>query len=181
MKISPTDLPGVILIDPQIHSDERGFFMEIWRQSAYREAGIAGPFMQDNLTRSGRHAIRGLHFQEPNPQGKLVTVLAGAIFDVAVDIRRGSANFGRWTGARLDDQNRRQIWVPPGFAHGFCVTSESADVLYKVDAPWSPDDERVVRFDDPEIGIDWPSATPLLSAHDRSAPSLADCPVLPGQ
>lgn len=179
MKVTPLDLPGLLLVEPDVHGDDRGFFTETWQQQRYAEAGIEGPFVQDNLSRSRRNTLRGLHFQEPNPQGKLVSVLAGSVFDVAVDVRRGSPTFGRWAGVTLSAENRHQLWVPPGFAHGFCVTSESADFFYKCTTPWSPEDERIVRFDSPEIGIDWPCDTPILSERDRDAPTLSEAPLLP--
>ena len=179
MKIVETALPGVLLLEPARFGDSRGFFMELYRSSRYAEAGIAAPFVQDNFSRSSRGTLRGLHFQEPNPQGKLVQCLAGHIWDVAVDIRRGSPTFGRWVSADLDGESMRQLWVPPGFAHGFCVVSERADVLYKVTDFWAPSSERSIAWNDPALAIPWPVAEPLLSAKDAAAPTLAASPVLP--
>ncbi len=179
MRIVETTLSEVLLVEPDVFGDSRGFFQEIWRQENYVAAGIPGPFVQDNLSRSGKGVLRGLHYQEPGAQGKLVQVIAGAVFDVAVDIRRGSDTFGQWAGEILSAENHRQLWVPPGFAHGFCVVSDSADFIYKCTAPYRPADEHAIRFDDPEIGIDWPVREPLLSDRDRSAPLLSDAPILP--
>lgn len=179
MRAEPTALPEVLLIEPDVFGDPRGFFQEIWRHERYAEHGITGPFVQDNLSRSSKGVLRGLHFQEPGAQGKLVQVLAGAVFDVAVDVRRNSPTFGKWVGETLTADNHRQIWVPPGFAHGFCVISESADFVYKCTAPYRPADEQSIRYDDPDIGIDWPVAEPLLSDRDRAAPLLRDAPILP--
>lgn len=179
MRIVETTLKEVLLIEPDVFGDDRGFFQEIWRDENYVEAGISGPFVQDNLSRSGKGVLRGLHFQEPDAQGKLVQVIAGAVFDVAVDIRRGSSTFGNWAGEILSSENHRQLWVPPGFAHGFCVVSDSADFIYKCTAPYRPKAEHTIRFDDPDIGIDWPVRSPLLSERDQSAPRLKDAPLLP--
>jgi dTDP-4-dehydrorhamnose 3,5-epimerase len=179
MQFFETALEEVLLVEPDVYGDSRGFFQEIWRDENYVAAGIEGPFVQDNLSRSGRGVLRGLHYQEPGAQGKLVQVIAGAVFDVAVDIRRGSKTFGQWAGEILSAENHRQLWIPPGFAHGFCVVSDSADFIYKCTAPYRPTDEHAIRYDDPEIGIDWPVRDPLLSDRDRSAPLLADAPILP--
>jgi dTDP-4-dehydrorhamnose 3,5-epimerase len=179
MRIIETALTEVLLIEPEVFGDERGFFQEIWRHENYAAAGIAGPFVQDNLSRSGKGVLRGLHFQEPDAQGKLVQVIAGAVFDVAVDIRRGSETFGQWAGEILSAENHRQLWVPSGFAHGFCVVSDAADFIYKCTAPYRPMAEHTIRFDDPDIGIDWPVRSPLLSDRDRAAPRLRDAPLLP--
>ena len=179
MKIVETPLPGVLLLEPKTHGDARGFFVETFHAERYAAAGITGSFVQDNWSRSTRGTLRGLHFQEPRAQGKLVRVGIGEVFDVAVDVRRGSPTFGRWFGALLSEENKRQLWVPPGYAHGFCVTSASADFLYKCTNVYSPADERGVRWDDPAIGIEWPIAEPLLSARDSKAPLLADAPLLP--
>ena len=174
-----TGLPDVILLEPKRFGDDRGFFMEMFHAKRYEEAGIAGPFVQDNFSRSAKGILRGLHFQEPNAQGKLVQVLAGAVYDVAVDIRRGSPTFGRWVGVELSADNRRQLWVPAGFAHGFCVLSESADFHYKCTDFYEPASERGIAWNDPEVGIAWPVTAPLLSSKDAVAPRLQDAPLLP--
>ncbi len=179
MKVHETALPGVLLLEPQRFGDDRGFFMETFHARRYAEAGISGTFVQDNFSRSAKGTVRGLHFQEPNAQGKLVQVLAGAVYDVAVDVRRGSPTFGRWVGVELSAENRRQLWVPPGFAHGFCVLSESADFFYKCTDFYSPSTERSIAWNDPELAIPWPVSAPLLSPKDAAAPRLKDAPVLP--
>ena len=179
MKVTPTELPEVLLIEPRVFGDARGFFLETFQAERYSAAGVAGAFLQDNLSRSAKGTLRGLHFQEPRAQGKLVLVLRGAVWDVAVDVRRGSPRFGRWVGLELSEENRRQLWIPPGFAHGFCVLSETADFFYKCTALYAPETERAVRWDDPALAIRWPVAAPLLSAKDRAAPTLAEAPVLP--
>ena len=179
MNIVETSLPGVVIIEPKVFGDDRGFFLETYQLARYAAAGITEPFVQDNLSRSARGTLRGLHFQEPNPQGKLVQALRGTVYDVAVDIRRGSPTFGRWFGAELSEQNRRQMWIPAGFAHGFCVVSESADFAYKCTANYAPEAGRAIAWDDPDLGIDWPITEPLLSAQDRNAPRLRDAPILP--
>jgi dTDP-4-dehydrorhamnose 3,5-epimerase len=179
VKVVATELPGVLLVEPRVFGDARGFFFETFHAERYAAAGIPGPFVQDNLSRSGRGTLRGLHFQEPRAQGKLVQVLQGAVWDVAVDVRKGSPHFGRWVGMELSEENRRQLWIPPGFAHGFCVLSDSADFLYKCTEFYAPEVERAVRWDDPALGIHWPVAEPVLSAKDSAAPLLADAPVLP--
>lgn len=178
MKVSKTELEGVLVIEPRVFSDDRGFFLEIMRSERYAEHGI-GPFVQDNLSRSVRGTVRGLHFQEPNAQGKLVQVVRGSVYDVVVDVRRGSPTFGRWLGLELTGDAPKQMWVPPGFAHGFCVTSESADFLYKCTTVYSPEHERCVRWDDPALAISWPVDKPRLSKKDAEAPTLAQAPVLP--
>ncbi len=179
MKISETELPGVLLLEPKRFGDDRGFFMELFHEKRYAEAGIPGPFVQDNFSRSAKGILRGLHFQQPHAQGKLVQVFAGAVYDVAVDIRRGSPTFGRWVGVELSADNRRQLWVPPGFAHGFCVLSESADFHYKCTDFYSPASEHGIAWNDPDLGIPWPVKSPLLSPKDSAAPRLKDAPVLP--
>jgi dTDP-4-dehydrorhamnose 3,5-epimerase len=179
MKVTPTELPEVLLIEPKVHGDSRGFFAETFQARRYAEAGVPGPFVQDNLSRSVRGTLRGLHFQEPKPQGKLVQVLRGTVWDVAVDVRRGSPRFGRWVAVELSESAPRQLWIPPGFAHGFCVLSESADFFYKCTELYSPECERSVAWNDPAIGLPWPVKEPLLSAKDRDAPRLGDAPVLP--
>jgi dTDP-4-dehydrorhamnose 3,5-epimerase len=179
MRVVATDLPGVLLIEPRVHGDDRGFFLETFHAERYAEAGIVGPFVQDNWSRSVRGTLRGMHFQEPQPQGKLVQVAAGAVFDVAADVRRGSPTFGRWVGFELSAENKRQLWVPAGFAHGFVVLSDVADFLYKCTALYKPEAERSVVWNDPDLAIAWPIAEPLLSPKDAAAPRLADAPALP--
>lgn len=171
----PTALPGVLVVEPVVHRDERGFFLETYHAGKYRQGGVGLEFVQDNHSRSVRGTLRGLHAQLARPQGKLVRCVEGEIFDVAVDIRRGSPTFGRWAGATLSAESFHQLWVPPGFAHGFCVTSEVAQVEYKCTALYDPTDELVVAWNDPDLAIAWPLAgEPRLSARDRAAPRLAD-------
>lgn len=172
MKIIPTTLPGVLVIEPQVFGDARGYFMETWNQPRYAAAGLPGGFIQDNISFSRRGVLRGLHYQRPFPQGKLLSVLEGEIFDVAVDIRRGSPHFCRWVGEVLSSANRRQLYVPPGFAHGFCVLSETVLVMYKCTDVYHPEADRGVRWDDPRIGIAWPIAGPAVSEKDGRAPLL---------
>jgi len=175
MKTFPTTLPGVLLIEIDVHADARGRFMETYRRDRYREAGIDALFVQDNFSSSTRGALRGLHYQLERPQGKLVWVTRGEVFDVVVDIRRGSPSFGAWYGALLSDGNRRQLWIPPGFAHGFAVLSEHADLAYKVTEYYAPADEHAIRWDDPELAIAWPLAgAPSLSQRDATAPGLRE-------
>lgn len=174
MRCVPTDLSEVLLIEPDVHRDERGFFLETYHARKYQTAGISGVFVQDNHSRSVRGTLRGLHAQRQRPQGKLIRVLQGEIFDVAVDIRRGSPTFRRWVGVRLSAENFRQIYVPPGFAHGFCVISDTAEVAYKCTELYDSSDEFGVRWNDPAIGIAWPVSEPLLSDKDRTAPVLAE-------
>ena len=173
MKVITTELPGVLLIEPNVFGDQRGFFMETYHQARYRETGIPEHFVQDNQSRSRRGVLRGLHYQLVQPQGKLVWVARGQVFDVAVDIRRGSPTFGRWAGAVLDDNNHHQFYIPPGFAHGFCVLSEEADFFYKCTDYYHPQSEQGILWNDPAIGIDWPIQEPLLSAKDLRLPLLA--------
>ena len=173
MTICETRIPGLLLIEPTVHGDERGFFLERYHAERYREAGIEADFVQDNHSRSVRGTLRGLHFQRQRPQGKLVEAVRGAIFDVAVDVRPGSKTFGQWEGTELSEDNHRQLWVPPGFAHGFCVLSESADVLYKCTDTYQPSDEGGIVWDDPDVAIDWPVERPILSEKDRRLPHLA--------
>jgi len=179
MKVTPTELPEVLLVEPRVFRDARGHFYEGYHARRYAEAGIPGAFVQDNHSRSVRGTLRGLHFQEPRAQGKLVQVLRGRVFDVAVDIRRGSPRFGRWMGIELSDDEPRQLWIPPGFAHGFCVLSESADFFYKCTELYAPELDRTIAWNDPAIGVRWPLAEPLLSSKDREAPLLSRAPVLP--
>jgi dTDP-4-dehydrorhamnose 3,5-epimerase len=180
MKVSQTGLPGVLLIEPAVFADERGFFLETWSAARYRGAGILEDFVQGNQVRSRRGVLRGLHFQLERPQAKLVWAVSGEILDVAVDVRRGSETFGRWFGANLSGENHRQVFVPAGFAHGYCVLSESADVAYLCSDYYWPAGDRGVRWDDPAIGIAWPPGEKLLSPKDRALPTLADAPELPG-
>ena len=179
MKVTPTELPEVLLVEPKVFGDARGFFYEGYQAERYAASGIAGPFVQDNLSRSARGTLRGLHFQEPKGQGKLVQVLRGRVFDVAVDVRKGSPRFGRWVGVELAEEPLRQLWIPPGFAHGFCVLSESADFFYRCTELYAPAAERAIAWNDPRIGIRWPIEQPLLSAKDAAAPLLDAAPVLP--
>lgn len=179
MKVTPTRLPEVLIVEPRVFPDQRGHFYEMWVEERYRKAGICGPFLQDNVSRSVHGTLRGLHFQEPKAQGKLVTVLTGKIFDVAVDIRRDSPRFGQWVGLELDADHPRQLWIPPGFAHGFCVTSERADFLYKCTEYYSPATEGAIRWNDPNLAIDWPVPNPVLSEKDAVAPLLSEAQTLP--
>ena len=174
MRFIEADLKGVIRIEPDVHDDRRGFFLELYHASKYAEAGIPCGFLQDNYSRSVRGTLRGLHYQLKNPQGKLIVVVEGAIFDVALDIRRGSPSFGKWSGVELSADNKRQLYVPPGFAHGFCVLSETAGVVYKCTDFYSPEDERGIIWNDPAIGIAWPVSNPLLSSKDQSYKSLSE-------
>ena len=174
MRVEPTELPGVLILEPRVFGDARGFFTETWHARRYAEAGLREAFVQDNLSFSQRGVLRGLHYQNPHGQGKLVYVLQGTVFDVAVDIRVGSPTFGRWVGVTLSAENRRQFWVPPGFAHGFCVTSETALFAYKCSDYYAPEHEGSVLWNDPAIGIAWPVREPTVSPKDAAAPRLAD-------
>jgi dTDP-4-dehydrorhamnose 3,5-epimerase len=175
MKATPTAIPDVLVLEPRVFGDARGFFFESYNEKVFQEAvGFASGFVQDNHSRSARGVLRGLHYQVKQPQGKLVRVASGAIFDVAVDLRRSSASFGQWVGVELSEENRRQMWVPPGFAHGFLVTSDSADVLYKATDYYAPEHERCIAWNDPEIAIRWPLAgQPVLSAKDAQGRLLS--------
>jgi dTDP-4-dehydrorhamnose 3,5-epimerase len=179
MKVIATDIPDVLIVEPKLFGDQRGFFLETYQLERYAANGISRPFVQDNLSRSGYGVIRGLHLQNPLTQGKLVSVARGRVLDVAVDVRVGSPTFGRHVAVELDEESRRQLWVPRGFAHGFAVLSENADFSYKCDNTYSPKDEIVVRWDDPAIGIKWGIEKPSLSTRDAAAPSLADVNNLP--
>lgn len=174
MNIIRTDLPGVILLEPRAFGDPRGFFMETYQQARYREAGLPEQFVQDNHSRSRQGVLRGLHYQLIQPQGKLVWAARGRMFDVAVDIRRGWPTFGRWVGFILDDIDHRQLYIPPGFAHGFCVLSEEADFLYKCTDYYHPSSEQGILWNDPAIGIAWPIQEPSLSDKDARLPRLAE-------
>jgi dTDP-4-dehydrorhamnose 3,5-epimerase len=176
MKVMPCDISGLFVIEPQVFADSRGFFMELWNELRYNEAGLKAPFVQDNLSRSRRGTLRGLHFQNPRAQGKLVSVLEGEVFDVAVDLRRSSPTFGRWHGLRLSSQNRLQFFVPPGLAHGFQVLSETALFTYKCTEFYSPKDEWTLRWNDPDLDVKWPIETPMLSEKDRQGLLLRQLP-----
>jgi len=169
-------IPGVILIEPDVYTDERGFFLETYHREKYRSKGVGQVFVQDNHSHSCRKALRGLHYQLKNPQGKLIYVLTGKIFDVAVDIRRGSPTFGCWCGWVLSTSTKHQLYVPQGFAHGFCVLSESADVIYKCTDLYDPADEYGILWNDPTLAIDWPVENPILSQKDDRFPQLAQIP-----
>jgi len=178
MKITPTSLPEVLIVEPKVFGDARGFFTESWNEKVFNEAvGAVVGFVQDNHSRSACGVLRGMHYQlGEHAQGKLVRCVAGSVFDVAVDMRRSSPNFGRWAGVELTAENHRQLWIPPGFAHGFLVLSETADFLYKTTAYYAPQAEGALRWDDPSVGIQWPELgiAPLLAEKDAKAPALAD-------
>jgi dTDP-4-dehydrorhamnose 3,5-epimerase len=181
MKAIPTDLPGVILLEPKVFGDDRGFFFESYNRRAFREAtGLDPDFVQDNHSRSARNVLRGLHYQVKQPQGKLVRVTAGEVYDVAVDLRRSSPTFGRWAGLILSAANRRMLWVPEGFAHGFVVTSDHAEFLYKTTDYYAPEHERSLLWNDPALGIPWPvEGAPLLKPRDATASPLAAAETFP--
>lgn len=179
MKAESTPLPGVLVITPRTFSDSRGFFLETFHTEKYAAVGIPGPFVQDNWSHSVKDTLRGLHFQNPNSQGKLVCVTRGAAFDVAVDVRVGSPHFGKWFGIELSESNRQQLWIPAGFAHGFCALTDDTDFLYKCTALYAPDCEQSILWNDPAIGINWPTKNPLLSKKDLEAPGLSKAPKLP--
>lgn len=174
MRFEPTAIPEVIRIEPRVARDARGFFLESYHEAKYAEAGLTARFVQDNHSRSSRGTLRGLHMQLAFSQGKLVRCTAGEIFDVAVDVRRGSKTFGKWVGETLSAENFRQLYVPPGFLHGFCVLSDSADLQYKCTELYHPEDELGVLWNDPDLGIRWPVTEPLLSAKDAALPRLRD-------
>ncbi len=177
MKFMPAKIAEVMLIEPRVFGDHRGFFMETWRADKFAAAGIDLPFVQDNHSGSGRGILRGLHYQIKQPQGKLVRVISGEVFDVAVDIRRGSPTYGKWVGEVLSSDNRRMLWVPPGFAHGFYVLSDQAEFLYKCTAFYAPEYERCILWNDPDLSIVWPlvqGAAPVLSAKDEAGVCLKD-------
>lgn len=176
MKVIETGIPGLLVIEPEVHGDGRGFFMETWHASRYEAAGLPGRFVQANLSRSGPGVIRGLHFQFPEPQGKLVSVLEGRVFDVAVDIRANSPTFRQWAGVELSAENHRQLYVPEGFAHGFCVLDESALLGYLCTREYRAEYDAVIAWNDPEIGIRWPVASGTLSRKDAAAPGLGEMP-----
>jgi len=176
MNLLPTRLPEVIVIEPRVFGDARGYFFESWAAARYAEAGITAPFVQDNISRSSGGILRGLHLQNPHAQGKLVSALSGAVFDVAVDVRVGSPTFGQWVGEVLSSDNRRQLWVPPGFAHGFCVLSEDAIFHYKCTDSYHPECELSVAWNDPDLAIGWPLDEPSLNAKDANGLRLSEIP-----
>jgi len=180
MKIIPTEIADVLIIESRVFGDARGFFFESFNQNAFQKAtGLRVNFVQDNHSRSAQGVLRGLHYQIEQSQGKLVRVVRGAVFDVAVDLRKSSATFGKWVGAELSEENKRQMWVPPGFAHGFLTLSESADFLYKTTDYYAPQFERCIAWDDSTLAVAWPltGASPLVSAKDQASLSLADAPL----
>jgi dTDP-4-dehydrorhamnose 3,5-epimerase len=178
--VARTAVPDVLLIEPKVFGDARGFFLENWNAKAFAEAGLPAAFVQDNHSRSPRGVLRGLHYQIVQPQGKLVRVVAGEVFDVAVDLRRASPTFGRWVGERLSGDNKRMLWIPPGFGHGFLVVSESADFLYKTTDYYAPEHERVIAWNDPDLAIAWPlEGAPILSARDTAGARFRDAEVFP--
>ncbi len=180
MKIFPTRLPEVLLIEPKVFGDARGFFLESWNEREFEAAGIRARFVQDNHSRSERNVLRGLHYQIRQPQGKLVRIVAGEVFDVVVDIRRSSPSFGRWEGVRLSAASHEMLWVPVGFAHGFCVVSDFAEVLYKTTDFYAPEYERCILWNDPELRVDWSvPGTPILSAKDAAGARLRDAETFP--
>lgn len=182
MKVIPTSLPGVVVFEPVVHGDRRGYFLETYRENEFAAHGAGGPFVQDNQSSSRRGVLRGLHYQIRRPQGKLVRVLSGRVFDVAVDIRRGSPTFGGWAGVELSAENHRLFWVPPGFAHGFLVLSDVAEFFYKCTDYYAPEHERVIRYDDPDLGIAWPvqdGVDVIVSDKDRAGVPLAGAEVYP--
>lgn len=178
MNIIPTDIPDVLIIEPKVYGDERGFFYESYNRRIMTEAGIADDFVQDNHSRSARGVLRGLHYQIQQTQGKLVRVIAGSVYDVAVDLRKSSPHFGKWVGMELTADNKRMAWIPPGFAHGFVVTSDTAEFLYKTTDYWAPQFERSLLWNDPALGIDWPlSGEPVIAAKDAAGLPLSRCEV----
>ena len=174
MKTISTELPEVLILEPKIFGDHRGYFFETFQSARYVEQGILSAFVQDNFSHSNKNVLRGLHYQLQKPQGKLVSVTRGAVFDFAVDIRQGSPRFGRWIGVILNDQNHWQLYIPPGFAHGFCVLSDSADFIYKVTDYYEPQSEHGIHWQDQQLGIEWPVSAPILSEKDAAYSNLAD-------
>ena len=180
MKVVPTSIPEVVLLEPKVFGDDRGFFFESWNRRTFADLGITWDFVQDNHSKSQKNVLRGLHYQIENAQGKLVRVTSGAVYDVAVDLRRSSPTFGRWVGFTLSAEDKRMAWIPPGFAHGFCVTSESAEFLYKTTDYYSPAHERTLLWNDPQLAIPWPlSGEPLLAAKDKTGTPLAQAETFP--
>ncbi len=176
MNVIETSIPGVLIFEPKVFGDARGFFMETWNQTRYAEAGLPERFVQDNLSFSTQGVLRGLHYQHPTAQGKLVTVLEGEVFDVAVDIRAGSPTFGQWIGVTLSAENKKQFWVPEGFAHGFAVTSQTALFSYKCSNFYAPNEEGTILWNDPDVGIDWKVQSPTISAKDAAGALLKEMP-----
>ncbi len=177
MKFTPTEIPDVVIVEPRVFAEERGFFMETWHAEKFAAGGLDLRFVQDNHSKSRQGVLRGLHYQVRNTQGKLVRAVSGEVFDVAVDLRRSSSHFGRWVGVMLSEENKRQLWVPPGFAHGFYVTSETAEFVYKCTDYYAPEHERSIRWDDAELAIDWPlvgGQAPLLSGKDADGVTFGD-------
>jgi dTDP-4-dehydrorhamnose 3,5-epimerase len=182
MQLERTEIPEVVLIRPKVFGDQRGFFLESWEERKFAAAGLNLRFVQDNHSRSSKSTLRGLHYQVKQPQGKLVRVVSGSVFDVAVDVRRSSPTFGRWVGVELSSENHCQLWVPPGFAHGFVVLTEYADFLYKCTDFYAPQYERCIRWDDPDLRIDWrlpPATEPLVSAKDAAGVNFSDAECFP--
>lgn len=181
MKLVPCNIPGPMVIEPRVFGDQRGFFMETWNKRAFAEAGLDLTFVQDNHSRSQKGVLRGLHFQNPGPQGKLVRVTSGAAFDVAVDLRRSSEHFGQWVGVELSARNHRMFWIPEGFAHGFLTLEDDTDFLYKCTAPYAPQSEHTLAWDDPTLGIEWPLAglDPIISEKDSDGHAFADVLAFP--
>ncbi|MHB0992670.1 MAG: dTDP-4-dehydrorhamnose 3,5-epimerase [Burkholderiales bacterium] len=180
MNIIPTDIPEVLILEPKVYGDDRGFFYESYNRRIMTEAGIPDDFVQDNHSRSARGVLRGLHYQIQQTQGKLVRVIAGSVYDVAVDLRKSSPHFGKWVGMELTADNKRMAWIPPGFAHGFVVTSDTAEFLYKTTDYWAPPFERSLLWNDPALGIDWPiSGEPVIAAKDAAGLPLSQCEVFP--
>ena len=181
MKVIQTAIPDPLILEPKVFGDARGFFMESFNARAFQEAtGLNVDFVQDNHSRSAKGVLRGLHYQIQQAQGKLVRVVRGSVFDVAVDLRKGSPTFGKWEGVELSEENNRQFWIPPGFAHGFLVTSESADFLYKTTDYYAPEHERSLAWNDPDVGVEWPlDGAPLLSAKDLAGKRLSECETFP--
>jgi len=179
MELIPTAIEGVLIVEPRVFGDERGFFLESWNQASFAKLGLDLDFVQDNHSRSARGVLRGMHYQLPNPQGKLVRVVAGSVFDVAVDMRKESPTFGKWVGVELSAVNKRMLWVPPGMAHGFLTLEDGTDFLYKCTAPYMPANEHSLAWDDPDVGIEWPldGIEPQLSAKDSAGLPLADAAV----
>lgn len=176
MNVIPTELPGVLILEPRVFHDDRGYFLEAWNRDAYVAAGLPSSFVQDNFSSSKHGVLRGLHYQEPHPQGKLVWIVSGEVFDVAVDIRLGSPSHGQWTGVTLSAANARQLWIPEGFAHGFVVTGDHALFAYKCTDRYDPDADGSIRWNDPTLDIRWPISDPILSDKDAAAPLLVDIP-----
>jgi dTDP-4-dehydrorhamnose 3,5-epimerase len=176
MKAVSTSLPGVLVVEPQVFGDHRGFFYESYNEAKYAKLGIHANFVQNNVSRSAKGVLRGLHYQWPNPQGKLVSVLEGEVYDVAVDIRRGSPTYGQWAGVMLTAENRRHMWIPAGFAHGFCVLSDFATFTYQCTSLYDPAADASICWNDAALAIDWPISNPLISAKDAKAPLLAEVP-----